>query len=110
MPKFVVFLSLLFTFAIGFLEETSAQSSKEKTLAPAIRTFNIVEAIKERKIEAETIGAGLAKVKLKLKRIAKEKFRVVIPPGTYFVNHGEAQNMVATEEVKFTFIKIAKPI
>lgn len=61
---------------------------------------DIVDLIKQRKIQTETSGSGIESVKLKLKRRTKYEVTVKIPVGTFFVCRGSAQNMVATREKK----------
>lgn len=58
---------------------------------------DIVDLLKERKIQARASGSGIEKVKLEIRLDVKHKVSVRIPVGTFFVC-GSAQNMVVTRE------------
>lgn len=62
------------------------------------KVVNISDAINQDMIKVEAKGAGPRDVRLTIERITKEKFKVLIPVGTYFVANGNFQNMIAWQE------------
>ena len=105
MHKIRILTSFIVSFILilGLLGKIQAQGGNSKKFD--IPTIHIVDAIKEGKIKVEATGAGLTTVTVKIKRNVNEKFRVVVAPGTFFINQGTAQDMVSTDQVRFTFIK-----
>ena len=73
-------------------KEFTAKSRKE-----TIKTQNIVDTINKGEIEAEAEGGGLSAVKLTIRKKTSENMKITIPSGTFFVNRGKSQDMVATE-------------
>ena len=59
---------------------------------------DIVDLLKERKIQVRSSGSGIENVKLELRLNVKHRVTVKIPVGTFFVCSGSAQNMVGTME------------
>jgi len=85
-----------------FLAQAHGNKKDADARAPSNGMYgrDIVDLLKEGKIEAEASGSGIEKLKLelKLKVKVKDKITVRIPVGTYFVCSGSAQNMVTTRE------------
>ncbi len=62
---------------------------------------DIVDLLKEKKIEVKTEGSDIESVSLSVRRRVPYPLTVRIPVGTYFVSDNPStQNMVATEETK----------
>jgi hypothetical protein len=60
---------------------------------------DLVDLLKEKKVEAKTRGAGIERVDLDLRRLVNHEVAVRIPVGTFFVaSRASAQNMVTTKE------------
>ncbi len=60
---------------------------------------DIVDLLKEKKIEIKTQGGGIQSVSLSIRRLAPYPLTVRIPVGTYFVSaDSSVQNMVTTAE------------
>lgn len=72
-----------------FVSASSAVQAQERV--------NIIEAVQRGKVKAEVSGSGLSTVTLTVRRM-KGAIWVVIPVGTFFVNAGDAQNMISTTE------------
>lgn len=60
--------------------------------------LTITQAIEHEKITVHTQGAGLSAVRVIVKKITPVSIQITIPIGTYFVNLGDDQDMVSTEE------------
>jgi len=105
MKRLPVFLVILLCFVFADPGSTFGKEPSTVTKKSGLNPYNIVDAIKNKKIQVEVRGAGLSKVNVEIKRIANESIQIIIPAGTFFVNRGNAQNMVSTQEVQFTFIK-----
>jgi len=76
-----------------------AGAQQKKPAEPSIPTYTISEALEKGKITVEAEGAGLSKVSVTIKKTTQEKFKVLIPVGTYFVAKGNYQSMVSREKV-----------
>ncbi len=62
---------------------------------------DIVDLIKEKKIEIETQGSGIKSVGVRLRKLVPYPITVRVPVGSYFVSSSQsAQNMVTTAEIK----------
>jgi len=68
------------------------------TVAQAQERLTLLEAVQQGKVKAEVSGAGLSAVSLTVQKMGKERIRIVVPVGTFFVNTGAAQNMITTTE------------
>ena len=75
------------------------KGKQEKPEEPEVETVNIVEALEKGLIEAEARGAGLEAVNVVVKRKLEKPLKVLVPVGTFFVNLGKAQDMVATKDI-----------
>ena len=65
--------------------------------SPAQRTnWTLAEAVQQGLVEVHSSGNGLSAVRLRVKRLHDQGFRIVIPPGTYFASTGSTQNMLTT--------------
>jgi|GEM_PF-1970110 len=76
-----------------------AGAQQKKPAEPSIPTYTISEALEKGKIAVEAEGAGLSVVSVTIKKTTEEKFKVLIPVGTYFVAKGNYQSMVSREKV-----------
>ncbi len=61
--------------------------------------MSISELIKKNWLSVSVEGIGIEAVKVVVRRTTPEKFRLIIPVGTYFKSKSASQNMVATEDV-----------
>jgi hypothetical protein len=78
---------------------------KEQDALPAIKEIaegrDIVDLLKEKKIEIETHGRGIQNVGVRIRKLVPYPITVRFPVGSYFVSSRQsAQNMVTTEESK----------
>ena len=70
-----------------------------RTALEALQGRDIVDLIREGKIEVETRGAGIESLVLRLRRRVPYPITVRVPVGTYFVAaQASAQNMVSTAD------------
>jgi hypothetical protein len=79
--------------------------AKEKEAQEALKDItygrDIVDLLKEKKIEVETQGSGIKKVRVRIRKLVEYSITVRIPVGSYFVSaRKSAQNMVSTAERK----------
>lgn len=81
----------------GHVKSAEAQKAiKDITLGR-----DIVDLLKEKKIEVETQGSGIKKVRVRIRKLVEYSITVRIPVGSYFVSaRKSAQNMVSTAERK----------
>lgn len=93
LPSFAVAVILLLSGFFGFCK---AQDNQK---------VNIAEAQHKGLVKVEASGAGLSAVTLRLTRTTEANIVVVIPVGTYFVNKGNAQDMIARKETKVDLSK-----
>lgn len=64
---------------------------------------DIVDLLKQRKVEVKTQGSGIQSVTLKIRRLVNHNVLVRVPVGTFFVSRNpSAQNMVVTQEKAVT--------
>jgi hypothetical protein len=92
-------LLLIFLIIVFLLPGGYAMAQQKKPAKPSIPTYTISEALEKGKITVEAEGAGLSVVSVTIKRTTQEKFKVLIPVGTYFVAKGNYQSMVSREKV-----------
>jgi len=90
----LIFLIIAFLLPGGY-----AGAQQKKPAKPSIPTYTITEALKKGKITVEAEGAGLSTVSVTIKKTTQEKFKVLIPVGTYFVAKGNYQSMVSRGKV-----------
>lgn len=78
------------------LKTRVSQTQKpEPVRSPAIPTYPLAEASRQKLISWKAGGAGLTTVELQISSRAKEKIRIEIPEGVIFVSaNGSVQNMV----------------
>ena len=76
-----------------------ALAQKEKPTKPSLPVYTITEALEKGKIAVEAEGAGLSAVSVTITRTVEEKFKVLIPVGTYFIAKGDYQDMVSRKGV-----------
>jgi outer membrane protein assembly factor BamD (BamD/ComL family) len=62
----------------------------------------IVEALRNYKVEVEVTGSSIKNVKLRIRRKTNHTLKITLPIGTYFVCRGSSQNMVGRQEVTIT--------
>jgi hypothetical protein len=78
----------------GHVKETEAKVA----LAELVEGRDIVDLLREKKIEVEAEGSGIESVSVRLRRLVPQALTVRIPVGTFFVSaNPDAQNMVTTE-------------
>jgi len=87
-----------------FLEDFPGHK-KEPYVKQAIKDIfegrNIVDLLKEKKIEVETQGSGIQNVKVRMRNLATYPITVRIPVGSYFISSRQSsQNMITTAESK----------
>jgi hypothetical protein len=92
-------LLLIFLFIAFLLPGGYAMAQQKKPAKPSIPTYTISEALEKGKITVEAEGAGLSVVSVTIKKTTQEKFKVLIPVGTYFVAKGNYQSMVSRGKV-----------
>jgi hypothetical protein len=92
-------LLLIFLFIAFLLPGGYAGAQQKKPAKPSVPTYTITEALEKGKIAVEAEGAGLSTVSVTIKRTTEEKFKVLIPVGTYFVAKGNYQSMVSRGKV-----------
>jgi hypothetical protein len=64
---------------------------------------DIVDLIREKKIEVETSGSGIQSVSLRIRRLVAYPVTVRVPLGTFFIAGNQtSQNMVSTEQGEHT--------
>jgi hypothetical protein len=90
----LIFLIIAFLLPGGY-----AMAQQKKPAELSVPTYTISEALEKGKITVEAEGAGLSEVSVTIKRTTEEKFKVLIPVGTYFVAKGNYQSMVSREKV-----------
>jgi len=90
----LIFLLIAFLLPGGY-----AGAQQKKPAKPSVPTYTITEALEKGKIAVEAEGAGLSTVSVTIKRTTEEKFKVLIPVGTYFVAKGNYQSMVSRGKV-----------
>lgn len=83
---------------IAGIAGTVYNSVSAPSAAQALERVNLPEAVRQGKVKAEVAGSGLSSVTLTVHRVGKEGIRIVVPVGTFFVNAGDAQNMISTTE------------
>ncbi|MFA5865995.1 MAG: DUF4384 domain-containing protein [Phycisphaerae bacterium] len=66
---------------------------------PQPNAVSLFTALMKKMVEVRSSGSGLSCVQIGVNRLSKEGFRLVIPAGTYFVNQGHGQNMIAVAPV-----------
>lgn len=64
-----------------------------------IKGRDIIDALKNNKVDVEVTGSGIKDVSMKIKRQVNHKIKISVPVGTYFVCRGSAQNMVGRAEI-----------
>jgi hypothetical protein len=62
----------------------------------------IVEALRNKKVEVEVTGSGIEDVNLRIRRKTNHTLKITLPIGTYFVCRGSSQNMVGRKEKTIT--------
>jgi hypothetical protein len=81
----------------GHAKEAEAQ----KILRDITEGLDIIDLLKQKKIEVETQGNGIKSVRLRIRRLVTYHLTVRVPVGSYFVSaRKSAQNMVSTAESK----------
>ena len=83
----------------SFVEQhpDSLYLEKARTLLADMEGRNIVDLIKEGKLEAEVKGSGIQVVSISLRRLTPYPITVCVPVGAYFVSASAGtQNMVST--------------
>jgi hypothetical protein len=90
----LIFLIIAFLLPGGY-----AGAQQKKPAKPSVPTYTISEALEKGKIAVEAEGAGLSVVSVTIKKTTQEKFKVLIPVGTYFVAKGNYQSMVSRGKV-----------
>jgi len=72
-------------------------TSVDRSDSPAQRTnWTLSDAVQQGLVEVHSSGIGLSAVRLRVRRLHAQGFRVDIPPGTYFASTSSTQNMVTT--------------
>jgi hypothetical protein len=75
------------------------QSEAQMAIKDITEGRDIVDLLKERKIEIKTHGSGIESVSVSMRRLVPYALTVRIPVGTYFVSaNTSSQNMVTTAE------------
>jgi hypothetical protein len=87
-----------------FLEDFPGHQ-KESVTQQAIKDItegrDIVDLLKEKKIEVQSSGSGISKVSVRIRKLVPYSLTVRIPVGSFFVSaKASAQNMVTTAESK----------
>jgi protein-L-isoaspartate O-methyltransferase len=65
---------------------------------PLIRHRDLLDAMREGRVEASTAGAGAEGVQVTLRRTAPENMVLTLPVGTYFAAPGDAGDMIARRD------------
>jgi outer membrane protein assembly factor BamD (BamD/ComL family) len=75
------------------------QDAAQQALKEITEGRDIVDLIKEKKIEIKTQGSGIQSVRVGVRRLVPYPLTVRIPVGSYFISaNASSQNMVTTEE------------
>ena len=86
------------TFLVDFPGHVK-QAEAQQALKDITEGRDIVDLIREKKIEVKTQGSGIQSVAVSVRRRVPYPLTVRIPVGTYFVSANQSsQNMVTTEE------------
>lgn len=101
----------LFSFALGAIRTIGQQMgllptdtprpAAASTPAPSptpAEVLTITEATEREGVAVRVQGAGLSAVRVSVERSIPVSMQITIPIGTFFVNRGDAQDMVAVEE------------
>jgi hypothetical protein len=87
-----------------FLEdfpEHQKQAEAQQAIKEITEGRDIVDLLREKKIEIETSGSGIQSVSVRVRKLVPYPITVRVPVGSYFVSSRQsAQNMVTTEESK----------
>ena len=76
---------------------------KAKNILKDMDDRDILDLIKENKIELNTFGSGqIDNIQLKLLSLVNHGLHIIIPAGTFFECNGNAQNMVSTTQMNIS--------
>jgi hypothetical protein len=93
-------IGLLAVLALAAAAQTVTWAAAGAAAAQAVATGDdgdIVDLIREKKIEVRTSGSGIQSVSLSMRRLVPHPVTVRVPVGTFFVaGNRSSQNMVAT--------------
>lgn len=79
------------------------EAEVQQALTEITEGRNIVDLLKEKKIEIKTQGSGIKSVNVSVRRLVPYSLTVSIPVGTYFVSaNASSQNMVTTAKSRIS--------
>jgi hypothetical protein len=79
------------------------REAEARSLVEDMEGRDIVDLLREEKLEVETQGSGIESVRVKVRRLVSHPLTVRIPVGTFFVSRSRSsQNMVTTASIERT--------